>query len=102
MSRQAEMHMVHVQGIELLQFEHLAACGALMHGVTTRHGGISPVPFHSLNLSGGQNDAPTNVAHNRDRLAQALGVGRLQTVRQVHGCRVLCLPTNGKGSGLRW
>jgi len=88
--------MVQARGIELLKFGHLAACKALVHGVTTRCGGVSPTPFHSLNLAGGQNDAPANVAHNRERLAKALGGGRLQTVRQVHGCHVRRLPSNGR------
>lgn len=89
------MHVSRANGIELLQFRHLTAFEALVHGISTRSGGVSQAPFHSLNLSGGQGDAPANIVRNRNRLAAALGGGRLHTVHQVHGCQVLRLPSNG-------
>ncbi len=42
---------------------------------STRHGGISPAPFASLNLGLNTADAPENVTENRCRSFAALGPG---------------------------
>lgn len=59
----------------------------LLHGVFTRHGGVSQGPFSSLNVSRAAGDSAEAVEENLDRLLGALGLGRRQTVqlRQVHG-----------------
>ena len=49
------------------QFPHLAAAQS------TRHGGVSPAPFNSLNLGKSTADDPANVAENRRRFCAALG-----------------------------
>jgi YfiH family protein len=53
--------------------------------VTTRAGGVSATPWDSLNLGDHVGDTARSVAENRERLQQALGVGRIQWLRQVHG-----------------
>lgn len=60
-----------------------------IHGFSTRNGGISPVPFNSLNL-GGSDDEATNIQENRHIALNALSLNqpRLFTLRQVHGDRV--------------
>lgn len=61
---------------------------------TTRRGGFSKGPFATLNLGRYTDDDPAAVEHNRDRLAETLGV-RLASGRQVHGSavrRVLTTP----------
>lgn len=70
--------------LRIRRFENLLLC----HGVCARHGGVSLMPFDSLNLSLGVGDSETNVRENRQRLKAALGVGRLASARQVHGDRV--------------
>lgn len=59
---------------------------------STRQGGISPPPHHSLNLGRRVGDEPQRVAHNMDRfLASALPPGEsppVYTVRQVHGAHI--------------
>ncbi len=57
---------------------------------TSRHGGVSPAPFASLNLGRLTDDAGTNVDANRERLAAAVGLPRERFLygRQVHGARV--------------
>jgi hypothetical protein len=45
----------------------------LIAAESTRHGGVSPAPYASLNLGKGTDDAPENVAENRRRFCQALG-----------------------------
>ena len=59
----------------------------LIAAESTRHGGVSPAPYTSLNLGKGTDDAPENVAENRRRFCQALGFepGQLAWSRQVHG-----------------
>jgi polyphenol oxidase len=78
------------------------------HAFFTRHGGVSPAPFDSLNF-GGSEDAPGNIAENRRRalLEIAVDPSRVAHLKQVHGKDVLAakpgiqtgdaLVTNEKG-----
>lgn len=59
--------------------------GALM---STRDGGASRSPWASLNLGLAVGDDAAAVAHNRQRLAQAIGAAPVY-LRQVHGTRVV-------------
>ncbi|MCB7137789.1 polyphenol oxidase family protein [Cellulosimicrobium marinum] len=56
-------------------------------GFTTRAGGVSPVPWDSLDLGLGVGDEPERVRRNRARVAQWLG-RRVAFATQVHGTRV--------------
>ncbi len=71
--------------------EHIAAelPGARVL-LSTRHGGVSPAPFDSLNLGRLTDDDGANVDANRERLAAAVGLPRERFLygRQVHGGRV--------------
>lgn len=71
--------------------EHIAAelPGARVL-LSTRHGGVSPAPFGSLNLGRLTGDEGANIDANRDRLAAAVGLPRERFLygRQVHGTRV--------------
>ena len=71
--------------------EHIAAelPGARVL-LSTRHGGVSPEPFDSLNLGRLTADDGANIDANRDRLAAAVGLPRERFMygRQVHGTRV--------------
>ncbi|WP_093784572.1 peptidoglycan editing factor PgeF [Actinacidiphila guanduensis] len=57
---------------------------------TDRWGGVSAVPYDSLNLGGAVGDEPTAVLANRDRAAAALGrdPARVVWMHQVHGREV--------------
>ena len=57
---------------------------------TSRHGGVSPPPFDSLNLGRLTDDDGHNVDANRERLADAVGLPRERFLygRQVHGATV--------------
>ncbi len=59
-------------------------------GFSTRHGGISPAPFDSLNLGLSTQDERVNVLANRERLFGPVGVSldRLAIAGQVHGTRI--------------
>jgi YfiH family protein len=57
---------------------------------TTRHGGVSQGPWHSLNLALHTGDAPAAVQENRQRLQQSLGLARApRWPQQVHGTTVI-------------
>lgn len=70
--------------------------------VTTRHGGISPHPWDTLNLSFTVGDDPANVRENRRRVSAALGVSPADFIvaRQVHGAtaRVVSCADRGRGA----
>jgi polyphenol oxidase len=74
----------------VLQSPRWSARG-LRHGFSLRTGGVSAEPFHSLNLAGNVGDAPSAVAENKRRFADAVGfdLSRLHEVDQVHGARVV-------------
>ncbi len=63
----------------------------LVHGVFTRHGGLSPDPWRSLNLGGTVGDDPARVAENHQRLFSALDrpVSSVFDVWQVHSADVV-------------
>ena len=72
-------------------FESFDAEG-IRHGVFTRHGGVSPQPWASLNLGGTVGDDPANVAQNRERVFRAMERPResIFDAWLVHGNDVLC------------
>ena len=71
--------------------DHIAAelPGARML-FSSRHGGVSPAPFDSLNIGRLTDDDGANVDANRERLAQLVGLPRERFLygRQVHGTSV--------------
>ncbi len=57
---------------------------------TTRCGGVSPVPYESLNLGDHVGDDPHNVMHNRQRVREWYGIpSEPLWLQQVHGTRVV-------------
>lgn len=75
----------------MLDFLPIDFGDALSGGFFTRHGGVSPSPFHSLNVSYGVGDEPLLVARNRKRLQERLGLKRLLSACQVHDDRILTI-----------
>lgn len=63
----------------------------LIAGFTTRNGGVSRPPYHSLNLGLETDDPLPNVEGNRSTLTRsfALDPHQLLTVKQVHGNDIL-------------
>lgn len=66
------------------QFPNLTAAQS------TRHGGVSPAPYLSLNLGKSTADDPANVAENRRRFCTSLGFQPAQMAwsKQVHGDQI--------------
>src|SRR5665213_348733 len=75
----------------MLQAKSLAALTGIRHGFFTREGGVSQGVYASLNGGVGSNDTPADVAENRARMANALGVApeRFLSVYQVHSPEVV-------------
>jgi len=64
----------------------LAAIPGLRHAFFTREGGVSGGIYEGLNGGLGSNDDPANVAENRRRMAEQMGVApeRLLSAHQIH------------------
>jgi YfiH family protein len=73
----------------------------LVAAESTRHGGVSPAPYASLNLGKSTGDAPANTTENRRRLCAALGFAPEQMAwsKQVHQDRVRLVSEPGGGEG---
>jgi YfiH family protein len=91
--------MAHLQRIvasnEVVVYRsQLLAAEGFRHGFSTRHGGVSAVPFDSMNLgiaqAPGEPDSEANILENARRLMEAIGAPGLEMVRvrQVHECAV--------------
>ena len=81
--------------------ELLASVDGLLAAESTRHGGVSPVPFASLNLGINTDDARANVDENRFRFFSAIGADGLgfASSYQVHGTAVLHATEAGRYDG---
>lgn len=73
----------------------LTAVSGLVHGFTTRLGGVSVERYASLNMGGKWGDDPAAVEENVRRVGTTGGFdpGALRRVRQVHGADVVAVDT---------
>ena len=80
----------------------LASQSGVVHGFSTRLGGVSQPPWDSLNLGVGRHDDPEHVLENYRRFCGALGVSVEGTVlsRQVHEDNVRMVTADDAGKGL--
>ncbi len=60
----------------------------IFHGIFSRHGGCSPAPFNSLNVSFGVGDDRQNISNNRQRILDYFGAKTLISAQQVHGKQI--------------
>lgn len=89
------------RGLKFITFPLFSRTGLVKHGFSTRHGGISPTPYKSLNLGFHVGDRAEYVMENRARVARALGIdhNRLVAGAQVHGDRVQVVNREHLGRG---
>jgi len=66
-------------------FENLSMVPHLVHGVFTRHGGISQKPYATLNVAWNNGDAPEAVRENLLRVKNAMYLEELVAGYQTHG-----------------
>lgn len=92
-------------GVTLYQPECLSKYDNVVASAAGRHGGTSPPPFSSLNVSFRVGDDPDNVLRNRARICAALDV-RLDSAvaaQQIHGVNVVVVGESDRGRGaLSW
>ncbi len=74
---------------------------AVRHGISSRLGGISDLPFASLNLGLHTGDEAERVIINRQRFCKALDIDALRVVNaeQTHGDRVAIITEGDAGKG---
>src|SRR3954452_4146032 len=74
-------------GVPVVRFAALAGMPGLVHGISTRGGGVSDGPYATLNVSLVVRDQRERVAETRARLARAVAGEALPvySCRQVHG-----------------
>ena len=82
------MPFIEKNGIRYFQFENFP--DIVTHAIFTRQGGVSPVPWDSLNVGGTVGDDLANVRKNRIRSFRVLGrdTESIFDVWQVHGTAV--------------
>ena len=84
------MHRHQPNGVAYYTFPALDAFPEIVHGITTRHGGVSTGHYASLNLSNGLGDDPAAVSENLNRACAALDIRRehLVSPNQRHTANV--------------
>ena len=67
-----------------------AAGSGAVHAFTTRHGGVSPAPYDSLNFADNKGDTSENLLENYRLLGEAVGFDASRAVgcRQIHSDHV--------------
>lgn len=84
-------------------FDSLRGEAHLLHAISTRHGGTSPAPYDTLNLSRTAGDDIANVAANLGRFHAALGLDPAATVSafQAQADRVAVVGLAERGTIVR-
>ena len=80
-------HIDLVADKHLLKFQEFEK-HSLIHGMYNRHGGISPAPWDSNNVSYGLGDSRENALANREKIKRNQAYKHLVSARQVHSSRV--------------
>lgn len=85
------LYPVTVQELPLYRVGALSGYPNLVHAISTRRGGVSQTPFHSLNLGASVGDLPQAVESNFRLFCRVLSIGPEQTVscHLIHSARVL-------------
>lgn len=68
------------RGVSFYTFDSLNHTHEIIHAISTRHGGVSPAPFDTLNLSRNVGDELPNVDANLKRLHDTLLIDATKTV----------------------
>ena len=89
-------------GVEWLTYPAFDAYGEIVHGFSTRKGGVSAGSLGEMNLSFSRGDDPKNVKENYRRMAEALGIRPEQIVcsDQTHTNNVRIADSSHCGEGV--
>ncbi len=82
------------------RFGQLFGNKVVLHGFSTREGGVSTFPYDSLNVGFQTGDLDDHILENRRRFFQAVGISSEQVAvpEQVHGDHVIKVDNPGKYS----
>ena len=98
-AKEAEVHLPDLESgihqVPYYLFPRLSRHPSLVHAIFTRQGGVSRRPYNSLNIGYGTGDLDEDVQTNIRIMKNALGVGRLRFLRQVHGQHLVVLKGRG-------
>ncbi len=88
-------------GLAYYTFDSLAV--QVTHAISTRHGGVSPAPFDTLNLSVVAGDQPSNVDANTARLHDTLELDASATVTasQAQADQIAIVDVNYRGTRMK-
>lgn len=94
-SIQSEIKLPYIKPVQLSSFSELIVAQS------TRHGGVSPVPYSSLNLGGSTQDTPENVRENHRIFWDSLEIDGASVAKshQIHGTEVLQVTKPGRFEG---
>lgn len=101
-SRQNTTILNEKNGVVYITFPKLAAQEGLIHGCSTRIGGVSEGIYASMNLSFTRGDNPVHVVENYRRMGQALGFDATKSVLsdQVHKTHIHVATKEDMGKGI--
>jgi YfiH family protein len=85
------MKLCEKEGLRFWEFDLLKSFPEISHGSFLRTGGVSPVPFASLNVAEESGDAVENVRENTRRIQALLKVSHVVSARQCHGQEIYIL-----------
>ena len=85
--------------VTTLRFPRLKRKLGLHHGIFTRHGGVSDIPYKSLNTGYKTGDREDNVIQNLEIVKATLGADQLALMNQVHGQDILVLKRDNLSEG---
>lgn len=90
------------KSVPVLRYKIFDAYEDIVHGFSTRLGGVSSGYLSSLNLSFSRGDSRENVIENHARFAGAVGYdcNKLVFSDQVHGDRIYMVTKNDMGKGI--
>lgn len=74
------MQRHNINGLAYYAFDSLTNSDGIIHAISTRHGGVSPAPFQTLNLSHTVGDNAANVSTNITHLHATLALDASATV----------------------
>jgi len=95
-------HLEENAGLLYYTFEPLMGFPEIVHGFSTKKGGISSSPYDTLNLGLHVKDEKGAVVENRKRFVNSLGYSLEDAVAldQVHGNKVIVVDERHKGKGM--
>ena len=100
--QQPEMKIHEKNGVTYLTWPELEGFSWILHGFSTRLGGVSQGSLASMNLSFTRGDERKNVLENYNRITKALGCGVEDLVLsyQTHTTNVRVVTEEDKGKGI--